>query len=121
MKDDYLNPYFRRLEFECNCGTCSQDTVDAELLEVLTHLRIYFGTSVYINSGNRCIGYNKKIGGSPKSQHLFGKAADIRVKGHPPTEVYRYLEKEYPDTYGMGLYDTFVHIDVRASKARWKG
>lgn len=114
-----LNPYFSREEFECKCGECGQDTVDAELLKVLTDLRVYFGAPVYINSANRCEEHNKKVGGSPRSQHLTSKAADIRVKGHPPLEVYKYLDKEYPDTYGIGLYRSFVHIDVREGKSRW--
>ena len=115
---DYLNPFFRRKEFACNCG-CGLDTVDAELLAVLTDLRVYFGAEVYINSGNRCLPYNLKIGGSPKSQHIVSKAADIRVKGFEASEVAEYFRKEYPNKYGIGEAVSFVHIDVRASKARW--
>ena len=30
-----------------------------------------------------------------------------------------YLTKKYPDTLGIGVYNTFVHADCRAKKARW--
>jgi uncharacterized protein YcbK (DUF882 family) len=113
-----LNKYFTRKEFECKCG-CGMDTVDAELLEVLTDLREHYGQPVYIISGNRCETYNKKIGGARKSQHLHSKAADIFVKDVLPTAVYEYLNRKYPDTYGLGMSTKFTHVDVRSPKARW--
>ena len=117
---NHLNAYFSRAEFACNCRQCGRDVVDTELLDVLMDLRTHFRAPVYINSGNRCVEYNEAVGGASKSQHLLGKAADIVVSGLIPDEVYGYLDKKYPNTYGIGLYQTFVHIDVREHKARWK-
>lgn len=111
--------YFDRGEFSCKCG-CGFDTVDAELIRVLTDLREYFDEAVVINSGNRCKAYNQSVGGSPRSQHLFARAADVRVRGVHPDEVYAYLELQYPNCYGLGRYKTFTHIDTRSGKkARW--
>ncbi|BBL19231.1 peptidase M15 family protein [Vibrio phage KIT04] len=118
---------FKRKEFECKCG-CGFATVDAELLEVLKDLRVFFGNNpVYINSACRCEEHNANVGGAPKragirssgSKHMYGIAADIRVKGFTPDSVAEYLETTYPDKYGIGRYNTFTHIDVRPVSARW--
>lgn len=117
-----MNDYFDREELECNCG-CGQNTVDWELMEVLLDVRDFFGKPVLITSGNRCKKHNKKIGGSPRSQHLLGKAADIVVIGIEPSAVYEYLCGQYSDRHGIGLYkeQQFVHIDVREDEKRWEG
>jgi uncharacterized protein YcbK (DUF882 family) len=47
-------------------------------------------------------------------------AADIRVKDTSPEKVAAYAEKLLPNTGGIGVYDTFVHVDVRSTKARWR-
>ncbi len=113
-----LNPYFSRSEFACPCG-CSGDTVDAELLAVLTQIRVYFDQPVTINSGFRCVEHNAKVGGSKNSQHLISKAADFRVKQINPDLVANYLERVFPDSYGIGKYNGRTHIDVRRHRARW--
>ena len=109
---------FYREEFECKCD-CGFDTVDKILLDILENVRNYFGVPVEINSGCRCEAHNKAVGGSVNSQHRFGRAADIVVQGVTPSRVYSYLDANYTDNYGLGLYDTFVHVDSRNRKARW--
>lgn len=116
-----LNQYFRRSEFECKCGKCGQDTVDAELLAILTDVREHFGRPVIINSANRCPTHNKRVGGASKSVHLTGKAADIRVKDVAPDIVHAYLTSKYTGKYGIGKYNTFTHVDSRSTPARWVG
>ena len=46
--------------------------------EILQPIRDKFGPTV-INSGYRCKKLNTAIGGSKKSQHCFGEAADVEV------------------------------------------
>jgi len=120
INKDYPFKYvqFQRSEFACNCG-CGFDVVDVQLLAVLQDLRDSLESVIIINSGCRCSEYNKTVGGSPRSQHVFGKAADIDVVEVGPMDVYRLLDKKYPDKFGIGLYDAFVHIDVRDKKTRW--
>ena len=129
MKNDRLSAHFRRHEFACHCG-CGADTVDAELITVLEELRSWAQTQpkataqdteaqVHVNCGMRCPKHNAAIGGVPNSQHLLGKAADVRVTGLTPGEVAAHLEQKYPDTHGVGLYFNFTHVDVRCEKARW--
>lgn len=113
-----MNKYFTRQEFKCKCG-CGFDAVDKELLDVLTDVRKHFRKPVNINCACRCSEHNAEVGGKPKSQHLFGKAADIVVKNTDPHKVYSYLYDKYPNKYGIGSYNTFTHIDVRKQKARW--
>lgn len=110
--------YFSREEMACKCG-CKFNTVDYELAMVLDTLREFFNTPVTITSGCRCVDHNKAVGGSPNSKHLLGIAADIKVKGVSPKEVYEYLDTKYTTKYGIGLYSSWVHIDVRKHRARW--
>ena len=115
-----LSTNFSRSEFSCKCPDCDFDTVDAELITVLEKAREYFNAPITVTSGSRCTLHNMRVGGSVKSQHLYGKAADIQVEGVNPHAVAEYFRTEYPGKYGVGRGDTFTHIDVRSSKARWK-
>ena len=120
----FPSDFFKREEFACKCG-CGFDTVDAELLEVLTEIRFRFGEPVYINSGCRCEKHNKAVGGKQKtgesagSQHLYGRAADFVVRNVQPQVVYDFINELYPDDYGMKAYATFTHIDTRTNRGRW--
>lgn len=115
---DNISPHFSRSEFACKCG-CGFDAVDLELVEVLEGARLHFGRQIVINSACRCEKHNAKVGGTKNSQHLMGIAADIKVRGVNPDVVQDYFEKKHPNQYGIGRYDTFTHIDVRDTKARW--
>lgn len=111
---------FKRSEFACKCG-CGFDTVDAELLRVLDDLRLVIRGTIVIHSGCRCDNRNESVGGKVRSKHMEGRAADISSPVKTPKELRDYLCGRYPDTYGIGLYNTFVHIDTRTGCARWAG
>lgn len=113
-----VSAFFNRYEFACKCG-CGFNSVDFELLHVLEDVRQHFDRPTTINSGCRCPEYNEKIGGKKGSKHRHGIAADIVVKNVQPCDVFAYLNRNYPDKYGMGNYETFTHIDVREVKTRW--
>lgn len=107
-------------EFECKCG-CGFDSVDAMLVHGLQRLRDIMQAPVHINSGCRCAAHNASLdNSSTKSQHILGKAADIRVSGYTPEETLDFAKmlSEFADS-GIGIYDTFVHLDVRKGRARW--
>ncbi len=111
--------FFSRAEFACKCG-CGYDTVDAELLSVLVQQRLYWGRPLYINSGCRCAKHNKKSGGSKKSLHLLGRAADFWIEGVAADAVADRLEARYPRKFGIGRYKGRTHLDTRSGpKARW--
>ena len=75
----YLSPHFRVQEFRCKDGS-DPVFVDTALVELLEQLRAHFGKAVTITSGYRTPAHNAKAGGSRFSQHLYGRAADIRVR-----------------------------------------
>ena len=118
--------YFKRSEFACKCGKhCDGFPVepDMELVKTLEAIREHFGVPVTISSGIRCETHNSSpsVGGATNSQHLYGTAADIKVKGVAPEKVAAYAETLLPQTGGIGRYKTFTHIDVRSVMARWNG
>lgn len=116
---EQLSTHFKAREFACTGETAY--FVGQELLEVLEVVRDHFQRPVTINSGWRDKKHNTEVGGTYDSQHLLGIAADIKVEGYSAAEVYAYLDKMYPNQYGLGKYSTFTHIDTRATKARWEG
>ena len=103
-------------EFACKDGT-DRILIDSDLAAGLQKIRNYFRKPVIINSAYRTAAHNKKVGGSSNSQHLLGKAADIRIEGVAPLLIAQYAE--YIGMGGVGLYDTFTHVDSRAGKSRW--
>lgn len=125
--DRRLAPGFRVREFRCRDGS---DTVmvDEALTVVLQCIREHFGKAVTITSGYRTAAHNAAVGGAKSSQHLLGRAADIRVQGISVEDVAAYAERLMPDWGGVGRYPAkagratgWVHVDTRAEKARWKG
>lgn len=64
---------------------------------------------------------NKAVGGASKSRHMVGDACDIQVGGMKPSEVQDALDKWHGAKGGLGRYNTFTHIDIRGSYARWDG
>lgn len=115
-----LSTNFTVKEFACKDGSDAV-LVAPRLVMVLQTIRDHFGTAVTINSGYRTPQYNAKIGGVAHSQHCYGTAADIIVKGQKPAAVAAYARELMPDWGGVGVYDSFCHIDVREAKADWKG
>jgi len=113
-----LSENFHRHEFACKCG-CGFATADAELVAVLEFVRAHFGSPIAINSGCRCPEHNKNEGGSSRSKHLQGIACDFRVIGVDADIVATFLEKTFPDRYGIGRYHGRTHLDVRPGPARW--
>jgi len=113
-----ISARFNRSEFECQCG-CGFDTVDIELIHALELVRVQFDAPVTITSGCRCETHNSSIGGSDDSQHKYGRAADFKVKGVTPKEVYEFLDRRFSTSFGIGLYSSWVHLDSRNERVRW--
>lgn len=115
-----LSTNFRVREFACKDGS-DPIFIDSELVNVLQKIRKHFNKPVTISSAYRTPIYNKKVGGTTYSQHLYGKAADIKVKGIAPDKVAEYAETILKNYGGIGIYSTFTHIDVRDNCSRWEG
>lgn len=108
-----LSKNFKVREFACKDGSDSV-IVDSQLVEKLQKLRDKCGKPIVINSAYRTVSHNKKVGGSPTSQHMNGRAADIVIHGLSPEQVSN-LAKAVGFN-GVGIYNSFVHVDVRDYK-----
>lgn len=115
-----ISPNFRAREFDCpGAGCCTETLVDDRLAQYLQKIRDHFGKAI-APLGYRCPAYNAKIpNAAPKSKHTMGMAADFHIDGVKPAEIARYAESI--GVMGIGLYDTFVHIDTRENKSFWYG
>ena len=63
----------------------------------LEELRAMARTPIVINSGYRSPQLNRKVGGSPTSNHLTGCAVDIRVSGIEQAMRYAVILMDYAD------------------------
>lgn len=115
-----LSKNFSTKELACPC--CGNFIKVPRLIDALQKLRDYLGMEIHVNSSTRCEKHNLEVGGQPKSRHLYGEAADIYVDGLTPKEL-AIAAETIPDfkNGGIGTYPTFVHVDVRNHRARWKG
>jgi zinc D-Ala-D-Ala carboxypeptidase len=87
MHEQLLSPNFRLSEFTLS-QTASRGGTDntppkslmprlINLAQGLERVRSLVGSPIIITSGYRSVELNKRIGGSPRSQHCLGEAADI--------------------------------------------
>lgn len=115
-----LSANFKVNEFRCKDNS-DVIFIAPELVELLQRIRDHYGKAVNINSAYRTPAYNKKVGGATYSQHQYGTAADIRINGVKPKDLAAYIETLMPNYGGIGIYPSFVHVDIRPTKSRWNG
>lgn len=115
-----LSANFRAREFDCpGSGCCTETLIDEKLVGYLQQIRDHFGKAI-VPLGYRCPVHNAKTANAaPKSRHTMGMAADFHIDGVAPAEIAKYAESI--GVKGIGLYDTFVHIDTRETKSFWYG
>lgn len=89
------------------------------LPKYLQKARDHFGKPMIITSGYRTTAHNAKVGGVSNSQHVFGNAADVYIPGVSVSDLYNYFCEIAGNSCGIGIYDTFVHFDVRTTKSRF--
>jgi len=82
-------------------------------------LRDRIGSQIIVHCVNRCPDHNRHIGGEQNSRHLYGQACDFHAKHLTIPELHAFvLSSEDILTGGIGIYDTFVHVDI-GSKRIW--
>lgn len=96
---------------ELACKGTSLIRIDEYSLDCLQNLREAIQKPLYINSGYRSASHNKAVGGSPNSQHLLGKAFDIRITPEVSRETIKKFAKQ-AGFKGIGDYSGFVHVDT---------
>jgi hypothetical protein len=80
---------------------------------ILQPLRDELDSPVIITSGYRPKALNTLIGGSEKSQHITGEAADIRVLGYSPVDVFVHAEElDLPINQLINEFGQWVHISI---------
>lgn len=116
---EFLSPHFTKQEMACH--HCGRLVVRPQLLAGLETLRLRAGAPVIVQDGYRCPEHNLEVGGVPDSQHCLGQAADVNICGSSLQEMFDFAVSvpEFRDG-GIGVYDGgFIHVDVRATAARW--
>lgn len=116
-----LTKNFNIKEFDCKNGTKVPAVYLENVKEVAKRLEIIRkalkDTPIKITSGYRTVLWNKLCNGVKNSQHLTGKAVDIKSV-FEAKEVYNKIieltEKgKLPNNGAVKLYRTFVHYDIR--------
>lgn len=92
--------------------------IDHNLVDLLNVTRCISGYPIHINSGFRTPEHNEKIHGSPNSQHLSGRAADIYSQALNLRQLFTLLRGVYRLLNLEGyiiIYDhaNFIHVDTR--------
>ena len=120
-----LTQHFKLQEFQSKDGAEMPRNVMENIFRLSDNLQVIrneVGT-IHINSAYRSPEHNAAIKGVFNSQHILGKAADITSRNHTPKELYNIIESLIKsgkvDIKGMGLYKSFVHVDIREDYARW--
>lgn len=121
-----LTENFSLQEFACKDGSDFPNDVLKNIIELAKNLQVlrdHIGKSITVNSGYRSAKYNERIGGVKNSQHVKGKASDLKVVGMTPKQVANAIEllisQGKMKEGGIGVYPTFCHYDIRGKKARW--
>lgn len=85
---------------------------------LLQPLRDGYGKPLYICSGYRCRELNQAVGGSPSSDHLKGKAADIITDN--PLGLFSWVCRLNLSFDQAILYKNFLHLSYRSEKENRK-
>ena len=137
-----ITPHLSLDEFSCHDGTdYPPEWIETRLLPLCQLLEVVREACdnhpITILSGYRTEEHNEALreadgsgtGVAKNSQHIQGKAADIRVEGLAPSDVYKavmalYKAGKIPALGGCGYYSRWNHLDIRQSDghlARWLG
>ena len=83
----------------------------------LDKIREEWGSPVLVTSWYRPPVVNRAVGGSPYSQHLYGRAVDIRPSNRESLPKFeKFLDQYWFGALGYGSHRGFVHLDTRNGK-----
>jgi uncharacterized protein YcbK (DUF882 family) len=120
-----LTNNFNLSEFQCKCGCKMPADVEENIKELADNLQVLRDVIGRIDLTNayRCEEHNADVGGATDSQHIKGKAADIKSSTLNPSEIASIVDDlmkiEWFKIGGIGIYNTFTHVDIRGVRARW--
>jgi len=108
---EQLSDNFQVSEFKCKDG-CNVILYSKKTLEALQNLRNEIG-ALRLTSAFRTPYYNERVGSTDTSQHVRGTAVDITTPAGMTTEQLKDVFININGSnYGIGLYDSFLHIDT---------
>lgn len=121
-----LTKNFHLREFACKDGTPVPNNLIPVIQELANNLQILrdeLGVSIHVNSGYRTEKHNKNIGGVKNSFHVKGMAGDLSTRDVKPRKfartIKRLIKQGKMKQGGVGLYNGFVHYDIRGYNATW--
>ena len=118
MPDKYYMPYFTIDELACRSsgGLVLADGFAEKLLQLRTH----FNKPMPVTSCCRSSEYNRKIGGTPNSFHIYDAprhgfigtcAIDVTIKD--PTDKGDLMSLAWNLGWSIGFHKQFLHLDRR--------
>lgn len=108
--DFQILPNFKLKEFLTKNKADSFTKINLCVLDTLQAIRLKFGSAIGISSSYRSPTYNKSIKGATSSEHINGNALDIYPLNGDIKGLHK-VGKELGFDGGLGLYNTFMHID----------
>lgn len=99
--------------------------IDPQHVICLQNIRDFVGKPVRIDSGYRSFKYNQKLYRKmhkrpTDSQHISGRAADIKIEGMNGTNIAQAAIAACGDNVAVGLGSNYAHIDTRGLFRIWK-
>jgi uncharacterized protein YcbK (DUF882 family) len=118
----------RYIKFNCRCGCDIPPELEENKNNYLDQLEIIekeLNQELDISSGYRCKKHNSTIPNSAKnSYHTKCMAGDLKTKGLKPIDLYKVIDRLMNEGKilkgGIGVYNTFIHYDIRGTKIRFK-
>lgn len=116
------SPHLTWKELSCKDGTeyperFIEDGRVFKVAQMFEAIRLLCGEKpITVLSAYRTPSWNRKIGGARNSQHLEGRALDLRPPKGMSVEMFFALIRSGAEAMGIGgigLYNTFVHVDTR--------
>jgi zinc D-Ala-D-Ala carboxypeptidase len=92
--------------------------MDKAFLDKLDELRLRWKAPLLLNSAWRCPIHNAKINGAQHSQHLLGKAVDIRMDKFTGEDRHKLMKLAFELGFkgvALGPKASFLHVDMRDS------
>lgn len=94
-------------------GAAEIDNLHRLCAQVLEPLRAALGRPIEITSGYRSPPLNAAIGGSPRSDHCYGRAADIKVASMPARDVCEAIESlGLPYKQVIHEFGAWCHVSI---------
>lgn len=92
--------------------------ISPSVCSAATALASAVGYTLDITSAFRSPSYNSSVGGSKKSTHMQGLAIDVVQTGKTNAQRQAFLTAAYNAGFrGIGIYNTFTHIDLSNQRA----